>query len=435
MADRFQPKTPPWDNGDAADVVNFANRIEEGIEAIDVGLDAAEDRLSALEANSGSAVGANALAVTSATRGTPTAGRVVFDQDLGKFIGGYGTTWKNLDGTALTTSGGTPPAGTGTAPTGMTAVVNPDNSIQLTWNPVTGATSYKLYEIRSPSGVSGAGALTTTSSLRTPSSMGNYEYWVTALVGGVESAASNHATCTLPYSSTPGGGGTGGTSGTPAQLLALGAGGGKWNLGVGYPSGHVDIDPATLEGGWSEAPYFYVNDTGTKVHFQVPMNGAKTSTNTKYPRVELREYIGSSKAAWNGGAGGGVHEMSGKTTMLHMEDSKPEGVIAQIHDGSDDTLQLRYNNRTELRASINGTLHPTVLGNFPWGTEVAWKIRVDNGTLTITINGATKITTNPGYGTGQYFKVGVYAQQNVDNGNPANGYQSLELRDLVVTHS
>jgi alginate lyase len=435
MADLWQPRTPPWIDGEGATADNFANRVEQGLERIDVALDAVEDRVTALEANSGTAVGANALVVTSANRGTPTEGRIVFDRGLQKFIGGYGSAWKNLDGTPLTTSGGNPPPGTGTAPTGMTAVVNPDNSIQLTWNPVSGATSYKLYELRSPNGVTGAEALTTTSSLRTPSSSGNYEYWVTALVAGVESAASNHAACTLPYGSTPGGGGggSGGTSGTPAQLLALGAGGGKWNLGVGYPSGHVDIDPATLEGGWTEAPYFYVNEAGTKVHFQVPMNGAKTSTNTKYPRVELREYIGGSKAAWSGSSG--THLMSGKTTMLHMEDSKPEGVIAQIHDGSDDTLQLRYNNKTELRASINGTLHPTVLGNFPWGTEVAWEIKVANGTLTIKINGTTKITTNPGYGSGQYFKVGIYAQQNVDNGNPPNGYQSCELRDLVVLHS
>src|SRR5690606_40415363 len=98
--------------------------------------------------------------------------------------------------------------------------------------------------------------------------MGYYEYWVTAFVDGVESAQSNHGICSLPYGSTPENPGT--PSGSPAEVLAFGAGGGEWNLGVGYPSGHVDITPQQLMNGWSQAPYFYVAEDG-KVHFQVPM--------------------------------------------------------------------------------------------------------------------------------------------------------------------
>jgi hypothetical protein len=197
----------------------------------------------------------------------------------------------------------------------------------------------------------------------------------------------------------------------------------------------VDISPSQLEGGWSQAPYFYLNDAGTAVHFQVPMNGGKTSANTKYPRTELREYIGSNKAAWNGSSG--THVMSYRAKVLHMEDGKPEVVIGQIHDGDDDTLQIRCEGTT-WRASINGSEHSTTLGNFSWGTEVAFEIRVSSGTLTIKVNGVTKITTNPGYGSGQYFKIGMYAQQNNTSdggGNPSNGYASCEIRDLVVSHS
>jgi hypothetical protein len=405
-----------------------ANRWEQGIEALDNALDAAEGRLDALQAALGGITATGVPVVTTATRGTPTKGRIVFDDDLDQYIGGTGTAWIELS-----VGEEVPGPGSGTAPTGLTAVTQPDNSIVVSWNPVVGATHYKLYEIRSPGGVSGADNITTTSTTRTPSSMGNYEYWVTAFVGGVESAQSNHGLCVLPYST--GGGGGGGSGSTPAQLLALGSTGGKWNLGVGYPSGHVDIAPSTLEGGWTEAPYFYVNEAGTKVHFQVPMNGGRTSSNTKYPRCELREYIGSSKAAWSGSSG--THVMSGRTTVLHMESGKPEMVVAQMHDGSDDTLQIRVEGTT-WRASINGTEHSTTLGTFSTGTEVAWEIRVVNGTLTIKINGTTKITTNPGYGSGQYFKVGCYAQQNNTSdggGNPDNGYASCELRDLVVTHS
>lgn len=432
MTLRFTKHTPPWQDGEDATVTNFANRIEDMGEQHDFAIDGLEDRVDAIQVQLGSVTSTGVPVVTTATRGTPSKGRVVYDDNLGYYIGGNGSEWRKLDGTAITV-GGNPGPGTGAAPTGMAAVVQTDNSIVLTWNAVAGASHYKLYEVRSPSGVSGADNITATTSTRTPSSMGSYEYWVTAFTSGIESAESNHAICSLPYGSNPTDPDPGDPAGSPAELLAFGAGGGSWNLGVGYPTGHVDITPQQLMNGWTEAPYFYITSDGAWVHFQVPMNGGRTSSSTKYPRCELREYIGGSKAAWNGSSG--THVMSYKAKVIHMEADKPEIVIGQMHDGSDDTLQIRCEGTT-WRASINGTEHPTTLGNFAWGTEVAVEIRVVNGTLTIKINGTTKITTNPGFGSGNYFKIGSYAQQNsTDQTNPSNGYASCEIRDLVVQHS
>jgi hypothetical protein len=429
VADLFTPRT--WVDTEDATAANFANRVEMGIEALDVAVDALGDRLDAVQAALANITATGVPVVTTSTRGTPSKGRVVFDDDLDAYIGGTGTEWIELSVGEVV--GG---PGSSSAPTGFTAVVQPDDSIVLSWNAVSGADHYKIYEVRSPSGVAGADNITGTTNTRTPSSSGYYEYWCTAFVDGVESAASNHGICSLPYGSTPGGGGDpggGGTGGTPAEVLALGAGGGEWNLGIGYPSGHVDIEPDELEGGFSEAPYFYVTEDGAWVHFQVPMNGGRTSANTKYPRSELREYRNGAKASWNGGSG--THVMSYKAKVIHMEDDKPEIVIGQMHDSEDDTLQIRCEGTT-WRASINGTEHPTTLGNFSWGTEVAVEIRLSAGTLTIKINGSTKITTNPGYGSGNYFKIGAYAQQNDrDQDNPSNGYASCEIRDLVVSHS
>jgi hypothetical protein len=431
VANLFNPKT--WFDGpvgatpiSAADL----NRVEQGVEALDLEVDGLGDRLDAVQAALSNITATGVPVVTTSTRGTPSKGRVVFDDDLDQYMGGDGSAWIELS-VGDEVSG----PGSGGAPTGMTAEVQPDNSIVLTWNAVSGATHYKLYETTSPTGVAGADNLTTTTSTRTPSTLRTYSYWVTAFVGGVESAQSNHADATLPYGSDPGDPGGGDPAGSPAELLAFNAGGGRWNLGVGYPSGHVDISPQQLESGWSETPYFYINEAGTHVHFQVPMNGGRTSANTKYPRSELREYQsnGTTKAAWNGASG--THVMSYKAKVIHMEADKPEIVIGQIHDGSDDTLQIRCEGTT-WRASINGTEHATTLGNFSWGTEVAIEIRVSSGTLTIKVNGTTKITTNPGYGAGQYFKLGAYAQQNsTDQNNPSSGYASCEIRDLVLSHS
>ncbi|HYH26974.1 MAG TPA: polysaccharide lyase family 7 protein [Blastococcus sp.] len=426
MADLYTPYT--WVDGELVTAAQGANRWEQGIESLDSAVDLHGDRLDAVEAALAGASNNTLPVVTSSTRGTPTKGRMVFDDTIGQPIIGNGTAWIQF-GAGDVVEG----PGSSTAPANFTVTVNPDNSILCQWSAVAGASHYKLYEVRSPDGVDGATELTTTSSLRTPSSMGYYEYWCTAFVDGVESAQSAHGICSLPYGSDPEDPGSGGPAGSPAELLAFGAGGGEWNLGVGYPSGHVDISPSQLESGWSEAPYFYINDAGTKVHFQVRMDGGRTSSNTKYPRCELREYRNGSKASWSGSSG--LHVMSGRTTVIHMEDDKPEMVVAQMHDGSDDTLQIRCEG-TEWVCNINGETHSTSLGNFSWGTEVAWEIRVDDGTLTIRINGATKITTDPGWGGGQYFKVGVYPQQNsTDQDNPDSGYASCELRDLVVSHS
>lgn len=424
MANLFNPRA--WVDGELVTAANGANRWEQGIEALDVAVDVHGDRLDAIESELVTRAMHRIPSGPTSGRPTPNVGRMFFDTTLGRPIIGNGSEWISLgEGGAV---GG---PGSSTAPANFTLTVNPDNSILCSWSAVPGATHYKLYEVRSPNGVDGATELTTTSSLRTPGSMGYYEYWCTAFVNGVESADSTHGIGSLPYGSTPGE--PGGSAGSPAELLGLGAGGGEWNLGVGYPSGHEDISPSALEDGWSEAPYFYVNDAGTHVVFWTPMNGGRTSSNTKYPRTELREYRNGDKASWDGGSG--FHSMSYRATVLHLEDDKPEIVIGQMHDGDDDTLQIRCEGTTWL-CNINGETHSNELGNFSWGTEVAVDITVDDGTLQVRINGDTKITTDPGWGGNQYFKIGSYPQQNSrDQDNPDSGFASCQIRDLVVVHN
>jgi chitosanase len=114
------------------------------------------------------------------------------------------------------TGGGTttpPPASN--VPT-LTAFPQANKSVNFTVTPVTGATGYKLYEIRSPNGVTN-GTYTATSFTRgspTPLADGPFDYWVTALGPWGESAISNHQQFTLPYDGSPIGGGGGGTGGT-----------------------------------------------------------------------------------------------------------------------------------------------------------------------------------------------------------------------------
>lgn len=423
---------------------------DQVIAAIIAYADQLGDQVAALQGstgNTGQQVGTDNI-VTSTNRGTPTMGKRVYDSGLQKPIWGDGSNWRDAAGLVLGTvagGGGTPLPGSSNAPQNMTAVVNSDNSILLTWDAVAGATSYKLYETASPNGVSGATALTVTTSTRTPGTLRNYDYWVTATVGGVETASSNHVFPTLPYGSTAGTPGTGSTggglSGSPAQLLNIGGIGGYWNLGVGYPNGHVDVGYTELRNGFTDSPYFVLNSTATAVVFWVPMNGGRTSANTKYPRVELRELKadGVTKASWDGTTG--RHRLQGKSKVMHYAPVKCEMCVAQIHDAADDTLQVRAEAPSATasqtwRLSVKGVEVVDLITGVALGQEVGWDVDVNTGTLTVRINGVSKWTSSPGYGPGQYFKAGAYAQQNsTDQANSPTDYASVELRDLILTHT
>lgn len=444
MADLYTPLT--WNDGaDGGTPITAARgptRWENGIEALDNALDEVADQVEALIAAGTGTIPAG----PSSTRPGATLGAVYFDTGLGsagKPIFGTGSGWVLADGTAVAGAGGS------NAPQNFVGEVQSDNSIVLTWTAVGGADFYTLYETQSPNGVSGATNLTGTTTTRTPTTLRTYDYWLTATVSGVESAASNHVIVSLPFGSTPGsGGGTGGGN-TPAEILNINgvdsATGGYWNLGIGFRSGdqegavHKDITPQTLAAGYIRANYFYPNADNSGVVFRVYMNGAKTSSNTKYPRCELREYNSnmSTKAAWSGSSG--THILQADARVMHLAPNKQEVVVGQMHDGSDDTLQIRSegaDGSAVWRASINGTEHATSLvTSYSYGTWVTYKTELINGALKIYINGTQKISTSPGYGSGQYFKAGCYAQQNVDNGNSASEYAEVELRNLIVTHS
>jgi hypothetical protein len=384
--------------------------------------------------------------VTPTTRGNPVAGRRVYDTTLLKPIWGDGSNWRDATGTLLTGNNAA------AAPQNMVAVVNPDNSINLSWDAVAGAAAsagrgpYILYESQSLSGVSGATALATNSTVRNPGTMRNYEYWVTAMVGGVETAASNHVFPTLPYGSTtgtPGSGSSGGGfTGSPAQFLNIGGVGGYWNLGIGYPTGHVDITYSELRNGFVDSPYFVMNAAGTAVVFWTPMNGGKTSSNTKYARTELRELKsdGVTKAAWDGTTG--LDRMQGKSKVMHYAPIKCEMCVAQVHNATDDMLQIRPEAATATgsqtwRLSVAGTKVKDLITGVALGQEVSWDIEFNNNTLTVRINGTSQWTQSASaFTAGQYFKVGSYPQQNsTDQANSPTDYASVELRDLVTTHT
>lgn len=449
MADLFTPQSHV--DGEILDKDDL-NRLEQGVEALDVAVDSLTDRVDALNAAGGAGGGAGQGLSGPRVNFAPAMGTVLLDTSLvvPRYIGGYGTEWRELDGSAIVDNG-TPAGGTSSAPV-LSSTVTAGGSIgaiNLSWTAVPGATDYIVKETESPNGVSGM-PVTTTSSVRTPSTARNYDFWVVSRTNGVESAASNHITATLPFT------GSGGTppASNPSTFLninGLGNGtGGWWNLGEGLSAGHVDRDPATLKT-WVNSPYYTMNADGTAVQFQVQMNGGTTSTTTAYPREELREYDTGSltaKAAWSGTSG--RHIMRGRTKVMHYAPIKCETVVAQIHDTKnvgggtgDDMLQIRAEAASATgaqtwRLSIKGTEVKDLISGVTLGQEVFWSIDLNNGVLTVQINGVTQYTASPGFPSGltNYFKAGVYAQANsTSQANPSSEYHRVELRDLFVSHS
>jgi hypothetical protein len=428
------------------------NNAESGIAAVVEFVSDLVDRINAVEvalATGGSTGGGstgNTVTLpsgTTAQRPTPSDGQYFYDTTLNRPIWGDGSAWRDADGTALSGTGGSG------GPANFTAVVQSDNSIAMSWSAVPGATSYKLYETESPSGVNGATALVTTTTTRSPSTLRNYEYWVTATVSGVETATSNRVVVSLPFGSTPtpGGGSTGGgsTGGTPAAILNIGSGASQahFNVGIGYSTGHVDKTMAQIVNGFVDSPYFVANAAGTAVQFQVFMNGKTTSTNTHYTRSELRELLanGTTKAAWT--AGSGTHTMEYTFKLIHLQPNKPWVTIGQIHDASSDALSIKIKGDTTSSLQViavfdDADQSPALASSYTLGTSMKIKIELINGTLKLYANGVLKITSNAISGaTGCYFKLGVYPQSKDNWGGfeSPSEYCMAEISGLTVTHS
>lgn len=445
MPDSYERQT--WVNGFAGGTpLNSTrlNHVEAGLDEVAEVADDLVERVESLEATGEG--GSTRYVGTSTDRllVAPGAGVEFFDTTLGYPVWGSGVGWVKADGTAA------PGSGSSNAPQNFRVVVNADRTATLTWDSVGSATSYSGWWI-GPSGpatfVTGLLATTATTNALTAGTV--YTFWVTAVVSGAQSAASNTVQFTVPAVS--GGGG----ASSPADALNInglnGSTGGHWNLGIGYrpsdPEGgvHKDTTWQQLKDGWSDNRYLKLNGAGDGVVLRVYADGGRTSTNTKYPRDEFRELQsnGTTKATWNGTSG--THTLEGKTKVTHFMAQKPEVVIAQIHDANDDRILITVEGGSEdhVVVDVNGTelTDEPILTGYTTGDEIHWKIQysaASGGTLKVYIANVLKLTkTGVGLGSsGNYFKVGAYSQaNNRDQSNSASDYFEVELRDLVCTHA
>lgn len=214
----------------------------------------------------------------------------------------------------------------------------------------------------------------------------------------------------------------------PAQILDLT----HWKLNVPFDTEHAgnpdEYRNPELQT-FALPPYFTVTPRKDGVAFRAHAAGA-TTPNSRYPRSELREMMGSEHAAWS--TTSGTHRMRVTQAITHVMPVKPEVVSAQIHDARDDVVMVRLE-ENHLFVEGNGDEFGTLDDNYQLGTIFTVEIVAQNGTIEVFYNGESKALIQRAV-DGCYFKAGCYAQSNVDRGDKPDAFAEVIIYDLVVTH-
>ncbi|WP_236250514.1 polysaccharide lyase family 7 protein [Microbulbifer sp. ALW1] len=236
-------------------------------------------------------------------------------------------------------------------------------------------------------------------------------------------------------------------------------------------SGTADsIKENELNSGYANSSYFYTAADGGMV-FRCPVDGYKTSTNTSYTRTELREMLrrgdtsistqgvnennwvfGSAPASARAAAGGVDGVLRATLAVNHVTTTGDSGqvgrvIVGQIHANNDEPLRLYYR---KLPGNSKGSIymaHEPNGGSDSWydligsrsssasnptdgialNEKFSYEIKVVGNTLTVTISrdGMADVVqvvdmSNSGYDAAdqyQYFKAGVYNQNNTGSGS------------------
>lgn len=246
-----------------------------------------------------------------------------------------------------------------------------------------------------------------------------------------------------------------------------------WKLSIPVNEGDgtaTDISVSQINNGYENNNFFYTADDGGMV-FKCPVDGYKTSTNTSYTRVELREMLrgtdtsiptqgvnknnwvfGTAPASDKNAAAGYDGEMNATLAINHVTTTGSNShigrlVIGQIHANSDEPIRIYYRKLKENTLGSIYFAHEPTDGNgaeqwyemigsrsnsasnpsdgIALDEKFSYRINVVGDTLTVTIirEGKEDVVetvnmANSGFNVGgqyMYFKAGVYHLNNSGN--------------------
>ena len=263
-----------------------------------------------------------------------------------------------------------------------------------------------------------------------------------------------------------------------------------WNLSIPENQGNgtaTTITVSQINSGYENNKYFYTADDGGMV-FKCPVDGFKTSTNTSYTRVELREMLrgtntsistqgvnknnwvfGTAPTADKNAAAGYDGEMNATLAVNHVTTTGSNShigrvVIGQIHANNDEPIRIYYRKlKNNSLGSIYFAHEPTdgngseqwyeMIGSRSNSTsnpsdgialdeKFSYRINVVGDTLTVTIiregkNDIVKTVdmVNSGFNVGgqyMYFKAGLY---HLNNSGDNDDFAQITFYKLEKTHT
>jgi poly(beta-D-mannuronate) lyase len=207
----------------------------------------------------------------------------------------------------------------------------------------------------------------------------------------------------------------------------------KLTLPIDTPrSGRPDEIVRPQLSNFSAARIFQTSDDGSGVIFRAPCGGVTTS-GSSYPRCELREMqpAGKKEASWNT-EDNAIHSLTAFLAVTHLPAVKPHVVCAQIHDASDDLIEVRVEGRKLLveRAGQDSVLLDR---NYQLGTMFDLKIESGSGHVRVFYNGEEKLDWLIAR-RGCYFKAGCYTQSNIKKGDAADDYGEVLIKKLNLAN-
>lgn len=202
----------------------------------------------------------------------------------------------------------------------------------------------------------------------------------------------------------------------------------KLTLPVGSNNKPTEIKQPDLAD-FTDSRYFHVDASGNGVIFRAHAGGVTTS-NSGYPRSELREMKGSANAGWS--TASGTHTMTITQTITHVPDVKKHVVAGQIHDADDDVVMIRLEG-SRLFVESRGKEIGLLTASYSLGTKFTVKMVAQQSSIKV-YYGPTLVAALSGKFEGCYFKAGCYTQSNVSKGDKPEAYGEVLIHSLSVTH-
>jgi hypothetical protein len=157
------------------------------------------------------------------------------------------------------------------------------------------------------------------------------------------------------------------------------------------------------------------------------------SPGSRYPRTELRQMddADGTKSGWSSGDEHVMRvELAADTTHLH---ARPRIVVAQIHDGDDDVVQVVVSESGVVGVSSDdGDRWVPLIPDYR-GTWLDVQIRVVDNAIHVSVSNTFTVIRKSG--TGWYFKAGCYLQTGGSSAwrEPDGAYGEVRIRSIRVS--